>query len=417
MRIWRLSPALPCPRMLHRAWILLLFFGVPAVHAQAPRPPATHARSDLTTLSDTNVVDGYLEYGKRVLWKDPARAAEAFHWAGRVDPMSTIALYGERCAILAQLEERILDYYQYTPSSREQERVRAADSLLGRALRLDPLLHRQLEDELVARAVMAMAARTIRVEGGEPNQAELRYWVRQSLDSESPYLAGWLAYGRGDFPSTARLWAMALRKAPERTSLWAERGRVFALMQQYDSARALLRKAIEVAQPSDSTVTVYYASKAPLLYTLGFIDESSGDFVSARENYQAAAVEDLSYSAANMRLGLLALQRGDTTLALSELERAVAVNDADFAALLTAGYAYAAVPRYADAAPLLARAAALEPYAAPVQLLTAQVLEASGDHAEAMRLYRHFLAVAPVTSAGRPQAERRLAVLEAAKPN
>jgi type IV pilus assembly protein PilF len=149
---------------------------------------------------------------------------------------------------------------------------------------------------------------------------------------------------------------------------------------------------------------------------LAFIEESSGDFISAREDYQAAIVEDLSYGAAHLRLGLMALQQGDTTLALTELDRAVSVNDADFAALLTAGYAYAAVPQYAEAAKYLERAAALEPYAAPVQLLTAQVLEASGDHAGAMRLYRHFLAVAPVASAGRPQAERRLAALEAAKP-
>jgi len=118
-----------------------------------------------------------------------------------------------------------------------------------------------------------------------------------------------------------------------------------------------------------------------------------------------------------VRLGLLALQQTDTALALTELDRAVAVNDADFGALLTAGYAYAAVPQYAEAARYLQRAATLEPYAAAVQLLTAQVLEASGDHAGAMRLYQRFLAVAPASSAGRPQAERRLAALAAAKPD
>lgn len=386
-------------------------------NAQSVRASAVHARGELTTLADTNVAEGYLRYGKQVLWKDPKRAAEAFYWAGRLDPMSTTALYGERIAILAQSEDRILDFYLRSSSSRERARLRTADSLMERAVRLDPLLHRPLDDELVARAVVALAARNIRLEGGEPNEAELHYWVRQSLDSESPLLAGWLAYGRGDLQSAARLWAAALRRTPERAYLWAERGRVFALMQQYDSARVHLRKAIELAQPSDTSVVAYYESKAPLLYTLGFIDESAGDFVSARENYQAALVEDLSYGAANVRLGLLALQQGDTALALTELDRATGVNNSDFAALLTAGYTYASVPRYAEAARHLQRAAVLEPYNAAVQLLTAQVLEANGDHAEAKGLYRRFLAVAPIDAAGRAQAERRLAALEAVKPN
>lgn len=403
---------------LRRASTLLLLSGVVALraHAQASRP-ATHARSELTALTDTNVADGYLQYGKQVLWKDPGRAAEAFHWAGRIDPMSTIALYGERVAILAQIEGRILDYYLHSLPARERARIRTADSLMERAVRLDPLLHRPLEDELVARAVMALATRNIQVQGGEPNQAELRYWVRQSLDDASPFLAGWLAYGRGDLQSAVRHWAIALRSSPKSKYLWAERGRAFALLQQYDSARTHLRKAIALAEPGDSVDVGYWESKAPLLYTLAFIDESSGDFASARENYQAALIEDISYSAANTRLGLLALQQRDTTLALTELDRAVAVNDADFTALLTAGYAYAAVPQYADAARHLQRAAALEPYAPAVQLLTAQVLEASGDQAGALQLYRHFLAVAPASSAGRPQAERRIAALEAAKPN
>ena len=397
--------------------LLLLLPGVPSAHAQSPRPSGAHARSALTTLADTNLADGYLEYAKRALWTDPKRAAEAFHWAGRIDPMSPVALYGERVAILAQFEERILDYYLRPAPARDRALLRAADSLMERALRLDPLLHRPLDAELVTRAVMAMAARNIHMEGGEPNPAELRYWIRESLDGVSPFLAGWLAYGRGDLQSTTRLWASALRKSPERAGLWAERGRVFALLQQYDSARAHLQKAIALGQASDMAVVGSWESKAPLLYTLGFIDESSGDYASAQENYQAALVEDLSYSAANMRLGLLALQQRDTTRALIELDRAVGANDADFVALLSAGYAYAAVPQYVEAAQYLQRAAALEPYAAPVQLLAAQVLEASGDHAEAMRIYRHFLAVAPVSSAGRPQAERRLAALTAAKPD
>ena len=118
-----------------------------------------------------------------MLWKDPGLAAEAFHWAGRLDPMSTTALYGERVAILAQIEGHILDYYLHTVPSRERARVRAADSLMERVVRLDPLLHRPLEDELVARAVMALATRNIQVQGGEPNQGSW-YEVRALLVRE-----------------------------------------------------------------------------------------------------------------------------------------------------------------------------------------------------------------------------------------
>jgi tetratricopeptide (TPR) repeat protein len=159
-----------------------------------------------------------------------------------------------------------------------------------------------------------------------------------------------------------------------------------------------------------------YDSKTMWEYELGRTHEMLGKDSAARDAYQRALVEDLSFYPAHDRLAYLALQARDTATAVTELQRAIEIQGDDFSARLVLGRVQAARRAYGPATEQLRRATEIEPWAAQPHFLLGQVLEGAGDRNGAVAEYQRFLALAARGGHDVDTARRRLAGLSAPAP-
>jgi tetratricopeptide (TPR) repeat protein len=193
--------------------------------------------------------------------------------------------------------------------------------------RFDAILFRAYLEESVMRE-----ARRTQGANAEANRSEMTYWIEVWLRGAGPSTRAWQAYTDGRFDVAVANYRDALKKARKeaRGGQHLEMARTFALTGNADSAVAHFQVALADMRERDAKKTVrWYDSKALLEQSIGMAYEGAGNDSLAREAYGRALQEDLAYDPAHARLGAMALRRGDTTTAVSELDLAVRVKQDD----------------------------------------------------------------------------------------
>lgn len=352
----------------------------------APRRPALPADAD------TNSARAYYEFGVQRLTRDPKAAAAAFYWSARIDPEAAQYPYARRVALI--LDDPPTLYASRIGDAPRARHARALDSLMIRALILDPFLHPRLDDRVWAEFI-ARANGTSIVRGPYAPQIERRIRNALANDPEMNYI-------RGSFDSALALWARVGAEQPRNPYVRLLRARAFYLRELYDSARVQMMQAIELARTREADTTrAFYESKASWEYGLGKIEHRLGHIAAAREAYESAVTEDLSYYPAHIQLGLLAIERGDTAGALRELARAVESRDDEYLPHATYAFVLAGSGRLDSAVAHLRRTIEIEPWAAQPRLNLGTILDAQGDTSGAVEAFVAYLARAARDDADR----------------
>ena len=377
----------------------------------APKPPR---RPSLPSGSDTCDANAYYRYGVMSIRGDPSSAAAAFYWAERLSPTSAVSYYGERIARIIADPYLLRGYVEENRHVLESAELKRVDSLELRALALDPFFPERLDENLILAYVINEVHDQLRAQGEEVSDLDIETYVRRWLDNADVETRAWLAFGRGNYEEAAGLWAGRVRHDRKDAHLRAWRSRALFLAGELDSARVELDSAIATARRADAEkLRFVYDSKALWEYQIGRIYEMQGRDSSAREAYQRALVEDLSFTPAHVRLAGIALRWRDTTTALTELQRAVETREDEYSARLSLGTLFAVRGAADSATAHLRRAAEIEPWAAQPHLVLGDARRAAGDRDGAAAEYRRFLALAAQADPGGVTARAGLAALSA----
>lgn len=376
--------------------------------AQEPRRPS------LAPGADTNSAADYYQHGVRRLRRSPAEAAAAFYWAARLNPEPADYVYARYVALLLSDEPRLLRYFSGDPRAWADPQLRAIDSLMGRALRMDPFLHRRLDDIMQFEVARTAVARDMRYSGENISDSDLQFLLRYVADRDRGF-AAIQDYSTGNFRGALDWWASEARRQPANAYLHSLRARAFFLMGAFDSARVAMQRALAIARRGDAdSLRFYYESKAAWEYGLGRIYERLADHAAARRAFEQALSEDLSFYPAHIQLGMLHAERGDTAAALREFARAVAVKEDEYLPRMTYAFFLASRGQLDSARAHLDRAIALEPYAAAPRLMLGVVLDTQGNAPGALAAFEAFLARAPRSDQDLVAVRARAAELRAA---
>jgi tetratricopeptide (TPR) repeat protein len=381
----------------------------------APRRPA------LPPGADTCDPNAYSQFAWSQLRQHPAVAAAAFYWMQRLSPNEPLAYYSERVALLLADKSLLRGYIEGNRRILQSAKVRRIDSLQVRAITLDPFFPQFLDENLIVTYYTYVIGN--RVRGQVESSAGLRdeqieAYVRNELtDHADSATRAWLAYARGDYRVAADYWADSLRRDSADTDLRARRSKALFLGGKWDSAHAELEATLRTARRSDARTMKYvYDSKVLWEYELGWIDELEKRDSAAREEYQSALVEDLSFYPAHLRLAYLALRARDTTTTVTELQRVIEIKDDDFSSRLLLGAVLTARRQFGPATDHLRRAVEIEPWVAYPHFVLGNVRREAGDVEGAASEYRRFLALAPQSDPNVPAARQRLAAVSAPAP-
>jgi len=385
--------------------VLLICLAAQAEAQRAPRRPR------LAADADTNDAVAYFQSGLAKVERDPGAAVAAFYWSARLDPSSPQTRYAQSVANLLGDPQRVVRWIRRDERTLSSPAVLAIDSLRLRAEMQDPFLHRGME-ELVLMAYAANATeRDMFVnQSSTTGRAGVVAATEQFFEREDPALRGLLYYSRGQLANAQLYWSIAMR-ARDVAFLWAERGRTFYESRQPDSALFAYRNAMRLSRRNQADALHLYESRTVWQYAIGRILEDQRNFGAARDAYEMAFAEDERYYPAMLRLGLMALQSGDTTGAVGALARATAATDVEFFALTTAAAVLSQIRRTDRAVPILRRATEVEPLASAGWLLLGRELVNARDTSSAIAAYERYLALAPRNDAGRVSAVQVLAGL------
>lgn len=373
----------------------------------------TPKRPKLPAGADTASAIAYYDYGTAQIERDPRRAADAFYWASRIAPDWAAPLYARRVAFLLANPRRLLDYAEGRRRDAETHRI---DSLEIRARQRDPFLHRFLDRLLLKTYLTEVAMRSLRRQYGgnvEALRPEVEFWIQGYMREEaSAEERAAQAYADNRFSDALTEYARALKDADDKAHIHAQRGHIFFLTQQYDSAQAALGLAIDERRKEDERDLVFiYESKAMLEFSRGSALESAGRFTEAQDAYAQAIVEDMAFYPAHVRLGTLAFGVGDTASAIAEMQLAASIAPDEAGPHVLLGTVLYLSGQSAEAVAPLERAIEIEPLYAEPYLTLGVVFEQVGNAARALECYRQFLATARQDEERRPWAAERLAAL------
>lgn len=421
-------------RPLVRAMAIVAAIAAPAAAsgARAQGSAPIPQRPPLANGADTNSAQNYYNYGIQVVYDRPADAARAFYWASRLDPSSGDALYALRAATLLAIPgDSVLSYFdgsgrkakKHEAPQRRAPRQLALDSMLVQAYAMDPFVFARLDPTLMQRFMHAQ----MQSQFPHMSPAGVDLGIMRMLHGTSSQ--AWLNYSVGRFPEALTLYAKLLTdsgpraKGRDSTSIvryheyvtsevHAQRGRIFFLLGDLDSARSEISAALATLRERDSQeLVILYQSKALYLQALGVIDERLNNFDLAREDFGQALQEDLSSYAAHSHLARLDLAKGDTAGAISEMDIAIQLQPGD--PVLRYRYADVLVRagRDGEAATQLIHSSTIDPYYAAPYLLLARLADVEHDSTDAIDEYRKYVAVASRTDRQLLVAKARLAQL------
>jgi tetratricopeptide (TPR) repeat protein len=381
------------------------------VEAQRLGPAPKRPRA--AALADTNDARAYFDFGLAAAANSPGDAANAFYWAARIDPGFGDALYGRRVATLLADEGLLREYMS---DGKPSKAMRQLDSLLLRAVVMNPFLYRRLDVQLFRTYYHNAISRSVRMSGGDaPSSGEVDFYLTKMMSDAGPNMRGWMAYANGDFDGALRLYADAMKRVKEKTGFHLERGRIFGMTGRADSALVELRTALDELRKQDAKNVVYvYNSKAVIEQSIGKVLEQQDSLDAAREAYGRALQEDLAYWPAHLQLANMAINAKDTATAVSELALATQIAPDEPYVHAIAGGTLGMLGKPAEAVAELKKAAELEPLYALPHLLMAQVHEATKDYGAALTAYDAFLARASQHDGRRELATQRRDALRAA---
>ena len=388
---------------------------VPALRAQKSTPPPS--RPTIEAGADTNDARSYYGYGMKMVYDKPSEAVRAFYWASRINPNSAEVLYSLQCAsLLAMSNDDMADYFDYYGKTRKPQYL-ALDTLLVRAYSINPFLYPSFEHTLLRRQIEAeIIARNPGVNRAIMNDRIMSYLNDARFSARAAYADGRMQEALAGYGKdlTYRGWSKKTR-ALATGDIHAIRARIFYVLGNLDSARTEMTAAVSAMRERDTTERVIlYRSKAMYEQSLGMVFERQSQMDSARDAYGQALQEDLSYFPAHARLAQMALAKGDTTTALTELDLVVQLQPKDVVARYEYAVALVGTGHDAAAAAQLKSAIAADPYFAAPHLLLARIADVEQYAQDAAGEYQQYVALAPRSDPNLPFVKGRLSALAAA---
>lgn len=374
--------------------LLLTLAAAPAAAQTIQGPPPPRPKL-VEAGADTNDAMTYYAQGVTRIRSAPKEAAAAFYWANQIDPTIPEALAAYRQAMMIADKPRLVRYWRDDEKVLRAPEVQHLDSLYFRALAMNPLLFRPLQQEVLLAVYDEHFRRAYAA-----SRNDVEWWFQETEQDRPTVDRAWFAYGKGRFRQAAELYQHALREAKprDRAGLRMWLAQSFYQMGQRDSALAEFDLALKDLRSSDAKRTVVlYDSKAMLEHSRGLILAELGRDSLAREAYGRALQEDLSYYPAHAHLAMLALRLGDTTTALAELELAVQINGDDAVLRYATAHALAVAGRAQEALVHLQKAVAMRPAYAGPYLLLGHLHESAEMHEQALEYYGQYLARASRT--------------------
>ncbi|HJR66996.1 MAG TPA: tetratricopeptide repeat protein [Gemmatimonadaceae bacterium] len=342
-------------------------------------------RPVLPAEADTNDARAYFLFGTIMIGARPDTAAAAFYWATQLDPWDADAYYARAVALLRTLMEPLpgTSILAAKRQLREQE-AQVIDSLHRAAYDLDPFIHRRF-DHLVGPPLQFL-----RCEGVRDMRASAMCFLHKS-----------------DYARALRGFGEALKRTPKEIELHYLRAQMFFRLRHFDSAATELRILADSMEGRQTKKAMLYISRAAVFYAQGMAYTQHRDTAKAREAFERALVEDLSFHMASVRLAGHALATGDTTAALTHLAHAVDLRPADARLRVYYGSTLASANRAHEAAEQLMRAIDANRHYAPAYLHLGRVLERT-DVERAVTSYEMYLARAARGDSTRVWTEQRL---------
>ena len=395
---------------------LCIAFGITiAAHpAAGQRTEHQPERPELPAGSDRNDPWSYYRLAQSQLRDDPEKAANAFYWAARLNPTWAEPFYGRRVALLLRDPRRLSRYMRGDKGVIRSRETQAIDSLYLQALTLNPFLGPQLDHMILDALINQVSTDYANRSGASPN--EIAYEMRRFLSEGPPEWRALTAYREGRYEDALSLYAKAISQSHDKAPIMAERGRLFYQIGQHDSALVELTRAIQEMRKEDKNDLVFfYQSKALMEERIGLIHRAKGDRNAAREAFGRALEEDLSYYPAHVQLAYLGLDGGDTSAVSNEMDLAVQIKPDDPGIRFAYGYALGSLNRLKEAEPQLRKAIELDPDFAAPHFVLADVLQATGRRADAIKEFQAFLTLAATNDPRREEASQMVGVLEGAK--
>jgi tetratricopeptide (TPR) repeat protein len=367
----------------------------------------------ISAVADTNDAQLYHDFALDAFERDPGASAAAFYWAARINPNMASAFYGRRAALILGNRGLLKSYMTGSRRRNPSKEMLAVDSLYLRALMINPFLYTQLDRRMFKDYIRTSVVESSRRDGrAEPSEGELNFFIEQWMRDSGQEMRGWLEYGDGNFENALKWYGEALKGAKFKAGLRIERARIFGMRGGLDSAVKEFKLALEEMRQRDAKdLVIFYNSKAVLEHSIGTLLEQADDIPGAREAYGRALQEDLSYYPAHVRLGLLAVDAGDTATAMSELDLATQIASDEPYVRFVHGFALAKFGKLPEAIVQLAKAVELEPYYAQPYALLGRLLEHQGNGPGALTAYESYLARASQRDAEREAMTKRLAAL------
>jgi tetratricopeptide (TPR) repeat protein len=409
--------------LLHNGWsvkripggalILALLTGLAGVpYASAQDRGAQPKRPGLPDGVDRNDPWAYYRMGLASVQKDPDKAADAFYWAARLNPVWAEPFYGRRVALLLSDPRRLMRYFSGDKGEIRSKESLAIDSLYRHALTLNPFLGPQMDHMFIESMIQEISSRA----SGSGRSSELAWEMEKAVSNGPPEWRASVAYGQGRYFEALTLYGEALQHARMKAGILAERGRLFYQVGLHDSSLVSLTQALAEMRKADKNDLVFlYQSKALMEERIGMIEHVKGDKAAAREAFGRALQEDLSYYPAHVQLAYLALEGGDTAIVMNEMDLAVQISPNDAGIRYQYGYALGSLNKLKEAEVQLKKAIELDPDFAAPHFVLADVFQAQTRKAEALKEFRTFLSLASLRDPRRDEATELAGILNASQ--
>jgi tetratricopeptide (TPR) repeat protein len=387
----------------------------PSLGAQKSTP--IPSRPVLEAGADTNDARSYYGYGMKTVYDKPSEAVRGFYWASRINPGSAEVLYSLHCAtLLAMSNEDMAGYYDFYAKNRKPQYL-TLDTLILRVYSIDPFLYPNLEHTMLRRQIEAeIISQNPGINRAIMNDRIMSYLNNARFSAQVEYADGRMPQALADYAKdlTYRGWSKKTR-ALVTGDIHSIRARIFYVLGNLDSARTEMTAAVSAMRERDTTQRVIlYRSKATYEQSLGMVFERQSQMDSARDAYGQALQEDLSYFPAHARLAQMALAKGDTTTALTELDLVVQLQPNDVVARYEYAVALVKVGHDAAAAAQLKNAIAVDPYFAAPHLLLARIADVEQYAQDAVGEYQQYVALTPRSDPNLPFVKGRLGALATA---
>lgn len=400
---------------LHAKKILQITFSLAL--AAAPASPQRAQQSpprpdDLPAGADRNDPWTYYRLAQSQIIRSPQKAADAYYWAGRLNPVWAEAFYGRRTALLLS-DPRMLTRYWRGDKGAVREAM-GIDSLYQYALTLNPFLGPTLDHLILDAVIQEYARQYANSSGASPN--DVAYEIQNYMRTGPPEWQAVRAFRDGRYDDALSFYAKAIPRSKQKGPLLAERGRLFYQIGEPDSALATLTQAlIELRKADKDDIVFFYQSKALMEERIGMIQSVKGDKAAAREAFGRALAEDLSYFPAHVQLAYLGLASADTATVMNEMDLAVSIKPDDPGIRYQYGFALGSLNKLKEAEVQLKKSVALDPDFAAPHFTLASVYQATGRKSEAVKEYEAFLSLAAKNDTRREEADQMAGILKGAQ--